>query len=551
MVRVELLPTLSFVTIVGSTGGAAIAETPAAALCLIPRPVEVRTTPGAFVITPTTTVIASGAATIEARKLHDYLAPAMGCRLRLTDGAEPRDGAIALCLDDSLAKLGDEGYRLEVTPERIVIRAPGATGVFRGIQTLRQLLPPAVFRAAPVQGITWAVPCVEITDYPRFRWRGMMLETVYHFLPKSFILKFIDVMALHKFSVLHLHLTDDQGWRVEIRKYSKLTEVGAWRDETVIGHVDKDLPLRYDGRPHGGFYTQDDIREIVRYAADRHIDVVPEIEMPGHARAAIAAYPELGVYPEKHLRPWTRWGICEDIFNASDSTISFLQDVLVEVMELFPSRFVHIGGDEAVKNQWEASPAVQARIKALGLKNEAELQSWFIRQMDTFLTRRGRRLVGWDEILEGGLAPGAVVMSWQGEEGGIAAARAGHDVVMTPRQWTYFDYYQGPPEKEPLAFGEFLPLPKVYAYEPIPASLNAEQAKHILGVQGQLWGEYMPDPRHVEYMAFPRAAALAEVAWSPGGRPDYRAFVARLLGHLKRLDALDVNYRRLDASDRQ
>jgi len=337
----------------------------------------------------------------------------------------------------------------------------------------------------------------------------------------------------------------DQGWRIEIRKYPRLTEVGAWRKETLVGHLGSE-PQQYDGRPHGGYYTQDDIREIVRYAADRHINVLPEIEMPGHARAAISAYPELGCNPEQRLEPWTRWGVCPDIFVPTDQTVAFLQDVLTEVLELFPSKFIHIGGDEAIKDRWKASAVVQQRIRQLGLKDEHEMQSWFIRRMDAFLTERGRRLIGWDEILEGGLAPGAAVMSWRGEAGGIAAARAGHDVVMAPTTHTYLDYYQAPPEKEPLAIGGMLTLETVYAWEPVPKELTAEQRKHVLGGQGQLWAEYLPSARHVQYMAFPRAAALAEVLWSPPERRQYQDFLDRLRPHLRRLDVMDINHRRLD-----
>jgi len=285
---------------------------------------------------------------------------------------------------------------------------------------------------------------------------------------------------------------------------------------------------------------------VVRYAADRYVNVVPEIEMPGHARAAISAYPQLGCNPDKQLKPWTRWGVCPDIFNPSDETIAFLQGVLSEVMQLFPSRFIHVGGDEAIKDQWRASPVVQEGIKALGLKDESELQSWFIAQMDAFLTRHGRRLIGWDEILEGGLAPGATVMSWRGEKGGVAAARAGHDVVMAPTSHTYFDYYQGPVENEPLAIGGYLPLKVVYEWEPIPNELNEKEAGHVLGAQGQLWTEYIPTPGHLEYMAFPRAAALAEVVWCPRGQRHFGGFLDRLVDHLQRLEVVDVNYRRLD-----
>ncbi|MGB9623733.1 MAG: beta-N-acetylhexosaminidase [Phycisphaerae bacterium] len=532
--------------VAAASDGGTPATTAAGGASVIPEPVRMKTLPGVFVISPETTVVASGPAAVEAQKLIDCLAPAMGFRLPLAEGNAPHSNVIALQIDDLHAELGDEGYRLDVAPERIVIRAATPAGLFYGAQSVRQLLPAAIFRKAAVRGVRWTVPCVSITDSPRFAWRGLLLDTARHFMPKSFVLKLLDVMALHKLNSLQLHLTDDQGWRIEIRKYPKLTEIGAWRDETLIGHP-REKPWKFDGRRHGGFYTQDDIREIVRYAADRHINVVPEIEMPGHARAAIAAYPELGCHPDKPVRPWTVWGVCPDIFAPTDRTIAFLQDVLTEVMELFPSPYIHVGGDEAIKDQWKASPAVQARIRELGLKDEAEMQSWFIRQMDTFLTKHGRRLAGWDEILEGGLAPGAVVMSWRGEQGGITAARAGHDVVMAPTTHTYFDYCQGPREKEPLAIGGDLPLEKVYQYEPIPGVLSGEEAKHILGSQGQLWAEYMPDTRHVEYMAFPRAAALAEILWSPKQQRDYGRFLDRLRADLRRLDALDVYYRPLDS----
>jgi hexosaminidase len=533
--------------VAANSNGPATGDAPGGPPSIVPEPVEIKikAAPGAFVVTPATVIIADGPAAIEARKLLDAISPAMGLRLQLLENDQGRDHAIVLRIDDSLKQLGDEGYKLDVKPDRLVIVAAKPAGLFRGTQSLLQLLPPGIFRKAAVEGAKWTVPCVSITDYPRLRWRGLMLDTARHFAPKSFVLKLIDVMALYKFNSLQLHLTDDQGWRIEIKKYPKLTEVGAWRDETLIGHADKGVQ-KFDGRRHGGYYTQDDIREIVRYAADRYINVVPEIEMPGHARAAVAAYPELGCNPDKPVRPWTVWGVCPDIFVPTDRTISFLQDVLSEVIELFPSRFIHIGGDEAIKDQWKASPVVQARIKELGLKDEAEMQSWFIKQMDTFLTQKGRRLVGWDEILEGGLAPGAVVMSWRGEKGGIAAARAGHDVVMAPTSFTYFDYYQGPHDKEPLAIGGDLPLKKVYQYEPIPKELDAAEAKRVLGAQGQLWAEYMPNTRHIEYMAFPRAAALAEVLWSPQQARDYTAFLARLRVNLKDLDVMDVNYRRLD-----
>jgi len=388
------------------------------------------------------------------------------------------------------------------------------------------------------------MPCLEIEDYPRFSWRGMHLDVGRHFMPKEFIKKYIDLIALHKMNTFHWHLTEDQGWRIEIKKYPRLTQIGAWRKETIAGHFSK-KPMKFDGIAHGGFYSQDDIREIVEYAHRRYVTVVPEIEMPGHSQAAIVAYPELGNLSEK-LPMRTYWGVDENILNADESTILFMQDILTEVLGLFDSEFIHIGGDEAPKKQWEQSTKAQARIKELGLKDEHELQSYFIKRMDTFLTSKGRRLIGWDEILEGGLAPGATVMSWRGEKGGITASKAGHDVVMATTDYTYFDYYQGDPKMEPLAIGGYLPLQKVYSYNPIPAGMSKEQAKHILGAQGQVWTEYISTPKKAEYMAFPRACALSEVLWTPMEKKDYNNFIDRLDIHLKRLDILDVNFRPLN-----
>ncbi|HEU4631197.1 MAG TPA: family 20 glycosylhydrolase, partial [Gemmatimonadaceae bacterium] len=404
---------------------------------------------------------------------------------------------------------------------------------------------PAVFRAAPVGGTAWTIPAVHVEDRPRFAWRGAHLDVSRHFMPREFVEKYIDLMALHRLNTFHWHLTDDQGWRLEIRKYPRLTEVGAWRTRTLVGRrVSADSTAwRYDETPHGGYYTQDDVREVVAYAAARHVTVVPEIEMPGHAVAAIAAYPQLGV-TEQPPEVGTRWGVYSEILNAEPGTVAFMQDVLTEVLELFPGPFVHVGGDEADKTLWKASPQIQARIRELGLADEHALQSWFIRQMDDFLTAHGRRLVGWDEILEGGLAPNATVMSWRGTAGGIAAARAGHDVVMAPNGSTYLDHYQSRDvAREPMAIGGFLPLDSVYLYEPVPAELDAAAARHVLGAQAQLWTEYIPDPKQAEYMAYPRLAALAEVVWTPAAEKDLADFRRRLAVHLRRLDALDVRYR--------
>jgi hexosaminidase len=514
-------------------------------IAIIPRPVSLTVQQGEFVLTSGTAIHIHGYSSELGDQLARYLRPATGFPFPVRI-EQPGDDAIVLERDTSLTRLGPEGYRLESRPGRITIGSAGPAGIFYGIQSLRQLLPPAIFREARMDGVSWAIPAVTIEDYPRFTWRGAHLDVCRHFMPKEFVKKYIDLLSLHKINSFHWHLTDDQGWRVEIRKYPRLTEVGAWRNETLVGRYDSDPARRvFDGRRHGGFYTQDDIREIVAYARERFVNVVPEIEMPGHAQAAIASYPELG-NTGRNLQVLTIWGVSEDILNPEESTIRFMQDVLTEVLELFPSQFIHIGGDEALKTQWRLSPRAQARMRALRLRNEEEMQSWFIHQMDEFLTARGRRLIGWDEILEGGLAPNATVMSWRGMNGGITAARAGHDVVMAPGSHTYLDHYQSDNRAaEPLAIGGFTPLEKVYLFNPVPDSLEPRFRRHILGAQAQVWTEYIEGPKQVEYMAFPRMTALAETLWTPLERKDYADFTGRLSRHLDRLRVLDVNFRRL------
>ena len=516
------------------------------AIAIIPQPVSVTPRPGRFQLTARTVIWTDEASVSVGRQLARYLEPATGFTLAVRTAGEAPGGAIQLRRDRTL-KLGPEGYTLDVRPGGVVARAPEPAGLFYAVQTMRQLLPPEIFREAASRDIDWSMPAVTIEDMPRFAWRGALLDVGRHFMPREFVKKYVDLLALHKINTLQLHLTDDQGWRIEIARYPKLTAVGSCRKETLVGRLQRDeTQWKFDGIPHCGFYTQDDARELVAYARDRFINVVPEIEMPGHAVAAIAAYPELGV-TGKPIEVATRWGVFSDILNAEPSTIAFMQNVLTEVMALFPSRYIHIGGDEANKDKWKASPRIQARIKELGVAGESELQSWFVRQMDTFLNANGRRLVGWDEILEGGLADNAVVMSWRGVKGGIEAARAGHDVVMAPTSHTYLDYYQSKDrDREPLAIGGFLPLETVYGFEPVPAGLEPRFARHILGAQAQVWTEYMPHPKRVEYMAFPRLTALAEAVWTPPGQKNYSRYLERLERHLQRLAVLDVNFRPLE-----
>ena len=441
---------------------------------------------------------------------------------------EPNVVSLALIQPDTLLPV--EWYSLSVTPKTITINAVHEAGLFRGSRTLIQLLE---------QGrTTGSLPCLTITDYPRFPWRGMHLDPCRHFWSVEFTKKYIDLLARYKMNSFHWHLTDDQGWRIEIKKYPELTAVGAWRKGSQVGPYSR---REYDSIPYGGFYTQDEIREVVAYAAARHINVVPEIEMPGHALAALAAYPHLGCTGGPY-EVSKGWGVFEDVFCAgNDSTFAMLEDVLTEVMELFPSEMIHIGGDECPKEAWKKCAKCQARKNAHGLKDEHELQSYFIQRIEKFVNSKGRKIIGWDEILEGGLAPNAAVMSWQGIEGGIAAARSGHYAVMSPGSHCYFDHYQGDPANEPLAIGGYTTVQKVYSYEPIPAELKPEECKYILGAQGNVWTEYILTPEHVEYMAVPRMLALAEVLWTPKAKRNEADFLSRLENEFPKLDAMKVN----------
>ncbi|HEY3332330.1 MAG TPA: beta-N-acetylhexosaminidase [Capsulimonadaceae bacterium] len=503
---------------------------------LLPQPRAATFTGGALSMTGTVTVGRVGEVDTEA----DYLTECLAAYARPSAAAAP-PVQIALVADPEADDLGDEGYRLNVTAGGICLVGARPAGVFYGIQTLLQLITVGDDGAV-------SIPCCSIEDSPRFGWRGLMLDVSRHFMPVTFIKKLIDLMAMHKFNSLHLHLTDDQGWRVQIDAYPELASKASVRAETIVGHQNArpEGSGVFDGTAHGGCYSKADVRDIVAYAASRHITVVPEIEMPGHAEAVFACYPELSCTGG----PFTvsnHWGIHHEAYCAgNDDVFTFLTTVLDEVIELFPSEFIHIGGDECLKDRWKACPKCQERIRTEGLADEHELQSWFVRRIEKFVASRGRRLIGWDEILEGGLPAGATVMSWRGEEGGVAAAKAGHDVVMTPHGATYFDYYQGDREKEPLAIGGSLNLKQVYNYSPIPDALTGTERDHVLGTQGQLWTEYMATPDHVEYMAFPRACALAEVAWGTSNPADWPSFEARLKRHLLRLDAMNVNYHPLD-----
>ena len=467
----------------------------------------------------------------------DIASSAIGKSVNLTSGRQIREGAIQLRQIQTLVAEKEGSYTLSVAPEGIEITSSTGAGLFYGLQSLRQLLESAPVRR-PASNVR--LPALTIVDTPRFPWRGLHLDVGRHFQPVAFVKKYIDLMSRYKLNTFHWHLTEDQGWRIEIRKYPRLTSVGGCRKETM---VERNFdPYVGDGIPHCGFYTQDEIRDVVRYAAERYVTVVPEIEMPGHAKAAIAAYPELACTPGP-FEVRTTWGVDDEIFCPSETTFTFLEDVLTEVIELFPGRYIHIGGDEAPRVRWRASPLAQDIIRREGLKNEAELQSWLNRRIERFLTSKNRRLIGWDEILEGGLAPEATVMSWRGTSGGVAAARQGHDVIMSPNSPLYFDHYQGDARFEPLAFGGFNPLERVYAYEPVPDSLTAAEAVHILGAQANLWTEYLKTPAAVEYMVWPRALALAELTWSSKEARDWQSFMARLPDAFRALDKLNVNYR--------
>ncbi len=505
---------------------------------LLPRPATLLPGDGAFEITDRTVIVAPADLSRVTPWLQAALRAATGFPLDSTATPDSPTGAITLAV---AGELGPEAYRLTSGAAGVRIIGGSPAGVFYGAQALLQLLPPQVYRKAPTGAVAWTVPAVTIEDAPRFGWRGVMLDVARHFMPKHDVLRFIDLMAMHRLNVLQLHLTDDQGWRLEIKGYPRLTEIGGWRSESQVG-ARPDCPG--DGRPHGGFYTQDDIREIVAYAGARNITVVPEIEMPGHVQAVLAAHPDYGVTGQE-LDVGTRWGIIDHVANAEETTVRFFCDVLDEVAEIFPSEFIHVGGDECPRRQWEDDPRTQQLMRERGITREADVQAWFMGRIGEHLTGLGRRMVGWDEILEGEIPAGSVVSSWRGLQGAITAARKGIDVVSCPDNRVYLDFRQSDGPDEPIPVAIPLTVERAYGFEPVPPELDAAAARHILGGQANIWTEHMDSPRTVDFFAFPRLCAIAEVLWSHGPK-DLDDFRRRLTEHLRRLDEIGVEYRHAD-----
>jgi len=516
-------------------------ETPMS-VSIIPQPNQLEVFPGKMEINQNTRILFDE--NDGSKQVAEYLASSLaslGFNLEMAVFTEKESGGNAILFQINSIKndLGNEGYQLSVNPHSAKVTANTPAGLFYGVQSLLQLFPVQLFEKEK-QLAKFEIPILEITDQPRFPYRGMHLDVCRHFFPVEFVKQYIDLLAMYKFNTFHWHLTEDQGWRIEIKKYPKLAEIAAYRDSTVIGHGDAENP-KYDGQRYGGYYTQEQIKDIVQYAAERHITIIPEIEMPGHSLAALSAYPELACTPGP-FQAATTWGVFDDIYCTKEETFTFLEGVLDEVMELFPSTYIHIGGDEAPKARWEKCPVCQANMKKYNLKDEMELQSWFNHRIEKYLNEHGRQLIGWDEILEGGLSPNATVMSWRGTEGGIAAAKQGHDAIMAPTDYCYLDYYQANPEFQPLAIGGFVTLKKVYTYEPVPAELPAEEAKHILGAQANLWTEYIPTPEQALYMVLPRMAALAEVDWCEPSNKDWPDFQRRINQHYQVYEAFGLNY---------
>lgn len=502
---------------------------------IIPKPVSLTINKGKFVLDSNVQILVNDKLQKEGLYLSNLIHELTKTKITVTESSNI-EGNITLSIDKNIQH--EEGYILSISHHQIIISGKTAKGVFYGIQSLSQIIP------LKNNATDILIPSAIIKDNPRFTYRGMHLDVARHFFPVSFIKKYIDILAMHKMNTFHWHLTEDQGWRIEIKKYPKLTSIGSNRKETIIGHGNtwNKGVAKYDGKPHEGFYTQKDVKEIVAYANDRHITIIPEIELPGHSLAAISAYPELGNTGEQY-EVGTRWGVFSEIYAPTEKTFKFLEDVLTEVIALFPSKLIHIGGDEAPKKQWKESEYAQKLIKKEGLKDEHELQSYFIKRIEKFLNSKGRNIIGWDEILEGGLAPNATVMSWRGEKGGIHAAKMNHHVIMTPTQFCYFDFYQTKDrENEPLAIGGNTTVENVYSYEPTPKELTFEESKYILGAQGNVWSEYMSTSKQVEYMVLPRITALSEVVWSEKKHKNWNDFKNRLQQIYKIYDIKKLNY---------
>lgn len=505
---------------------------------LIPLPVKLVPIEGEFVINAKTTIYAD-IKDLEIQnavnQLNTNIETWTRGKLTIIE-KKNRKNQIAFIKDSGIHHV--EGYKLTVTEKRIEVKYKTAHGAFNAVQTMRQLLP----LAEPLKAI---IPACSIEDYPQLEYRGYLLDVARHFYPVSFIKKMIDALAYYKINVLHLHLTEDQGWRIEIKKYPKLTEIGAWRNETLIGYP-KDVPHKFDGIKHGGYYTQKELKELVQYAKERFIRVIPEIDIPGHSQALLAAYPQYGCIDSTYTVS-TIWGVHDNILCPTEETFSFLQDIFDEVMTVFPDKNIHIGGDEVPKRRWEESKFCQDLIAKNNLKDEHGLQSYFIQRIESYLNSKGRIIIGWDEILEGGLAPNATVMSWRGEKGGIEAAKQKHNVIMTPIQFMYINFYNTKFRQilEPLSHSAVLPLKKVYNYNPFPKELSSDESKYIIGLQASLWTEYCKTEQKAESLTFPRLCAMSEVAWSPVAMKNYDGFYQRLIQNIKYLDMMNINYSKL------
>ena len=495
---------------------------------IIPKPLFQEMNKGVFVLDENIRFISD----TELNQVSNYLKLYIEENYQVSFTPQKESKKIVFTSNDTISN--EEGYELKIEENSILITSKNSKGAFYAVQSLLQLMP------IKSNGLAIAIPCLELQDEPQFKYRGMHLDVGRHFFSVDFIKKYIDLMARLKMNTFHWHLTEDQGWRIEIKKYPKLQEIAAFRNETLVGHYNNQ-PHQFDGKKYGGFYTQEQIKEVVAYANTRQVTIIPEIEMPGHSQAAIAAYPALGCTGEQ-VEVATKWGVFDEVYCPKESTFKFLEDVIDEVVTLFPGKYIHIGGDEAPKTNWKRCAHCQRLIKEKGLKDEHGLQSYFIARMEKYINTKGKQIIGWDEILEGGLAPNATVMSWRGTSGAIEAAKEGHDVILTPGSHCYFDHYQSEDENEPLAIGGFLPLEKVYHFNPIPKELTEEESKYVLGAQGNVWTEYMKTEKQVEYMAFPRVVALSEVVWSSPENKNYTDFINRLEQYQKRLDQLDVNY---------